>query len=332
MGGNLFKVGRIQKEEYFNILDSLKPILTKHFGDHYRIPVAYRNKKDYGDVDIIVDAAVVLNKTNWKNELCKDLNVTQVQSQRNVFSMLYRNFQTDIFLVGTNKLDTCYNFMCYNILGNLIGRIYHKFDLRYGEDGLHYVLRGYNNHISKEVLVSRDMREILKFIGLSYDRWEQGFADLEQIFQYVMISKYFCSNSYDLKYFNIQKRATERPDFNKFLDYLETNKIDKNFEFDKNKEVYLPMIDEFFKTDLQTKHKEHLEKQRILEAVSKKFNGKIVMDLIPELNGKELGDFICGYKEAYKDVFNEVTFERTQEEINKDILHYYNNLYEKLSI
>lgn len=327
MGGNLFKVGRISKDEYVEICYSLQPVFDKHFGYKYRIPVAYRNKKDYGDVDIILDAAVIINKPNWKEELCAELGVTQTKSVRNVFSMLYRNFQVDIFLVGTKKLDTCYNFMSYNILGNLIGRIYHKFNLRYGEDGLFYVLRGYNNHISKEIIVSRDMRDILEFIGLSYERWQQGFNDLEEIFEYVINSKYFCSNSYDLKYFNIEKRATERPDFNKFLDYINNNAIVKNYPFVKEKEIYLPMIDEFFKTDLQTSYKNHIEEQIKLEEVSKKFNGKIVMELIPELTGKELGKFILTYKMGLEPFVDNI-LSMNQDEINEDILLHY-KYYEK---
>lgn len=324
MGGNLFKVGRVSREEYFDILKSLKPVLDKHFGDHYRIPVAYRNKKDYGDVDIIVDAGILVNRPNWKAELNTDLGVTQVHSVRNVHSMLYRNFQTDVFLIGTNKLDMCYNFMSYNILGNLIGRIYHKFNLRYGETGLYYVLRGFNNHISKEILVSRNMQDILTFIGLSYERWVEGFDDVEEIFEYIMTSKYFCSNSYDLKYYNIQKRATERPDFNKFLDYIHERNIVKNYPFEPNKEIYLDKIDDFFGTDLRSEYEKHEEKKKIWAEVAKKFSGKLVMELT-KLNGKPLGDFIVKYKDFYGDDFNDWIIRTPQEEINENILLLYQN-------
>ncbi len=324
MGGNLFKVGRISKEEYFDILDSLRPVLDKHFGDRYRIPVAYKNKKDYGDVDIIVDAAVIMNKPNWKADLNADLGVTQVHSVRNVHSMLYRNFQTDVFLVSTNKLETCYHFMSYNILGNLIGRIYHKFNLRYGEDGLHYVLRGYSNHISKEILVSRDMEQMLNFIGLSYDRWKKGFDDLEDIFVYIQSSVFFCSDSYDLKYFNIQKRATERPDFNKFLDYLQEYQITKNYPFNKNKEVYLKEIDSYFGTDLQNKYDAHVEKQKIVAEVAGKFNGRIIMELTG-LKDKEIGTFITVFKNIHGEDFENYVLKSTQEEINEKIISTYQN-------
>lgn len=322
MGGNLFKVGRVDKDRYFEIVDSLRPVLFKRFGSNYRIPVAYRNKPNYGDVDIILDAGVIQNQPDWFDELCSELGVEKTQSVRNVRSMLYQNFQVDIFLVGSSKINTCDNFMSYNILGNLIGRIYHKFNLRYGEDGLFYVLRGFNNHVSKEIIVSREMRHILEFIDLSYLKWLQGFDDVEEIFEYVIGSKYFCSNSYDLKYFNIQKRATERPEFNKFLDYLDEKKIEKNYPFEKEKNIYIPMIDDFFYTDLKSKYEEHVERQGILEKLSKKFNGKIIMELIEGIDGKELGKFIGDYKNACPNFEHDVLL-LPQETINEDIKKYY---------
>jgi len=167
------------------------------------------------------------------------------------------------------------------------------------------------------------MKDILEFVGLSYERWVLGFDDVEDIFEYVISSKYFCSNSYDLKYFNVQKRANERPDFNKFLDYISERNIEKNYPFNKEKEVYLHMIDEYFWTDLQSKYSEHVEKQEKLQIVSQKFNGKIVMEVIPNISGKELGEFINNYKNYLGDNFIEFTLSRTDNEIKEDIKRYY---------
>jgi len=322
MGGNLFKAGRVSKERYFQIVASLIPILDKHFGESYRIPVAYREKADYGDVDIIVDAAIILNKPQWKKELIKDLGVTETQSVRNVYSMLYMDFQVDVFLVGSRKLESTYNFMSYNILGNLIGRIYHKFNLRYGEDGLFYVLRGFNNHISKEISVTRDMEKMLEFVGLSYERWKQGFDNVQEIFDYVIASKYFCATSYQKGNF---VGRLERPDFMKFLDYVETNAPDKNYPFVKTKEVYLDEIDAFFGSELKTAYAQHIKRQEILEKVSKKFNGHVVMSLLG-LDGEPLGKFIGMYKKYRGDSFEHFMLNSNTKQIEEDIVQFYNFL------
>jgi len=325
MGGNLYKVQRVSRERYDEIVASLKPVLDKHFGDYYRIPIAYHEKSSYGDVDIILDAGFLLNK-KWEGPLLKDLGDVEVKKVRNVTSVLYMNFQVDFFCVSTSRFISTSNFMNYNIFGNLIGRIYHKFNLKYGEDGLKYVLRGFNEHISKEIVLSRDMKKMLEFLELSYDRWTVGFKNLNEIFEYVIGCKYFCSNSYSEDYFNVRKRATERPDFNSFLDYLKQNNIDKNYPFEKNKEIYLPMINDYFpESNLVEKYKAHVKLQEKLKTIHDKFNGKIIMELLP-LEGKELGQFINSYKEHKGDDFERYILESNQGLIEFSIKNHYNML------
>lgn len=322
MGGNLYKVGRVTKERYKEIVASLLPILDKHFGAYYRIPIPYHNKKNYGDVDIILDAGFLLNR-NWEEPLLKDMGVVQVKKVRNVTSILYWDFQVDFFCVGTSKFESTYNFMCYNILGNLIGRIYHKFNLKYGEHGLSYVMRSYNNHSIHEVQVSKDMKRMLEFVDLSYDRWKLGFDNLIDIFQYVIGSKYFCASQYSDEYFNVRKRATQRPDFNTFLDYLKENNITKNYPFSYNREVYLPTIIEAFpEVNLQERYDKHNAIQVKLENIAKKFNGKLIMELTP-LRGADLGKFINDYKKYKGNDFDEIILISSQEYINKSIVEFY---------
>lgn len=321
MGGNLYKTGRISKEEYQKIISILLPILDRHFGKNYRIPVAYRSKPDYGDVDIILNATFVRNK-EWLEPIIEDLEMSQrkkveVKKVRNVYSLLFMNFQVDFFLLGESIFEMTYHFMSYNILGNLLGRIYHKFNLKYGEDGLKYVLRGYNDRVSKEIYLTRDMRKILGFLGLSYDRWEQGFDDVEEIFVYIINCKYFTSDSYDEKYFNVRKRATERPDFNKFLDYLKKNGIEKNYPFSRDKEVYIPMIEEYFpESKLSEKYEKHLKDQVIAKEVAEKFNGRTIMRVLGVTDGAVVGDRIGKIKAHYGDGFEDFILKSTQEEID----------------
>lgn len=321
MGGNLFKAGRVTKERYEEILASLIPVLDKHFDDRYGIPRPYRDKADYGDVDIILDAGCIQNKPDWFRKICDDLGVEETHSVRNVRSMLYKNFQVDFFMTKTSEFESSINFMSYNILGNLLGRIYHKFNLRFGEAGLFYVLRGFSNHISKEIVVTRDMQKILSFVGLSYQRWKEGFNNVEEIFEYVIESPYFCSNSYSPEYYSVRKRANERPDFVKFLDYLETNKIEKNFPFERPKEQYLGMIDFYFKTDLKSANDKHVIKQERLQRIAEKFNGRLVKDLL-NIEGKEIGLFLEKYKSGFKDeeTFGDFVLNATSKEIEQDIL------------
>ena len=59
MGGNLFKLGRLPKDEYLKVEATIKPYLDKKLGGFYRIPRYYFSKPDFGDLDIIVSSEVI---------------------------------------------------------------------------------------------------------------------------------------------------------------------------------------------------------------------------------------------------------------------------------
>lgn len=330
MGGNLFKVGRVSKDRYNEILRSLRPILDRHFrlkeaGEElvcfYRIPIAYFDKADYGDVDIIVNKKYLQDR-DWVAPLIKDMGVTEVKKVRNVVSTLYQDFQVDFFTVADGNFESTYQFMCYNVLGNLLGRMFHKFNLKYGEDGLKYVLRGYNDTVSREISLTKDVVKALEFLELDPANWKYGFSNRKEIFDYVINCKYFCSSSYSDEYFNVRKRASQRPDFNAFLDYLKWKNIDKNYPFVKEKEVYIPMIEAFFpESNLMERYLKHMEKQQILEQVAEKFNGRIVMTLLGYKDA-QLGRFLDTVKSFYGDKFNSMVIALSQEQVNHLIIRF----------
>jgi hypothetical protein len=137
----------------------------------------------------------------------------------------------------------------------------------------------------------------------------------------VIESPFFCSNSYDPVYYNVRKRANERPDFVKFLDYLEKNKIEKNYPFLRPKEIYLEPIDLFFGTDLKSAYEAHVIKQERLNKVRERFNGGLIMNLL-KIEGKELGSFINSYKNRFttEEEFEDFILNASDRQIEQDIL------------
>jgi hypothetical protein len=92
------------------------------------------------------------------------------------------------------------------------------------------------------------------------------------------------------------------------------------------------MIDSFFpEAQLLEKHKKHCDKQEIYKAVAEKFNGKVIMRLIPELKDKELGRFIEDYKRKFdtEEAFETVIMSLEQTVVNKDILWFYKSKFLK---
>ena len=71
-----------------------------------------------------------------------------------------------------------------------------------------------------------------------------------------------------------------------------------------------------------SKYNEREEENKI---ISSKFNGKILMDLYPELKGKTLGDAISGFKKQFDD-FTVYALSMNKEQILKDFKEYYEKI------
>ena len=99
-----------------------------------------------------------------------------------------------------------------------------------------------------------------------------------------------------------KKRNRKRGSYHVFLQYLKDNEINVRYPFEKDKDVYLPVVDAYFP------EAKLLEKLRVLQAkdrenkiLSQKFNGDLVMTWLPDLKGKQLGHAITGFKESFED-------------------------------
>ena len=303
MGGNLFKLGRLPKEKYLDIERELRIYLDQKFGDQYRIPRYFKDKADFGDVDIILSHAILKNKT-WpeiKEEIIEDLQLKKYQTTGTLFSTVYRNFQVDYFLRSVKYFDSTYYFLSFNDLGNLIGKIYRRFNLKYGEEGLVYVFRRANQHYKKDIPVSLNFKKIYQFLKLDNQKWEEGFNSRKEMFDWIVASPYFSIQPYTKLSKKSEKRAKERTTMKRFLAYLEEKNIKQEYQYLENKEDYLPMIDAYFpEANLVEAIKKEKAREVFLEELKEKYNGKMIMQLFPQLKGKELGAFIKSFQDQYE--------------------------------
>jgi hypothetical protein len=176
------------------------------------------------------------------------------------------------------------------------------------------------------LLLSREPQAIFDFLGFDYSRYLQGFSELEDIFKFVIGSKYFDYHLFDLENLNTinRTRNRKRKTYNLFLAYLKDHNVTKEFTFNPDKTTYVPWIAQSFPAanfyvQLESVQQE-LEQRRQLAA---KFNGRIVMELFPNLSGKQLGDFIANFKKQYAD-FNLFVQEASQAQIMAELLDFHN--------
>ncbi len=295
--------------------------LAKKLLSEYRIPRAYGDKPDFGDMDILV-----IDRPGWKNvrqEIVSDLGITQQRTIGHVFSTVYKNLQTDFFAVPERYFESTYTFMSFNDLGNFIGRICRKFNLKYGEEGLSYVYRRPSNeNYKRDLELTQDFKKICAFLGLDYAAWEKGFESLGYLYRWMIGSPYFSVTPYlDEMKGNLKGRAQERTTVTNFVDWLSKNNITQRPEF-AERSSYLPMIIDYFPEAKlgEQLQQEHQKEQRDSE-LARKFSGKLVMKLLPQLQGKELGEFILKFKQSFED-FEAFLLSSTEAEIAKKVLEF----------
>lgn len=327
MGGNLFKLGRLPQAEYKILEQKICQYLDQKLGDNYRIPRYYNDKPDFGDIDIVISTAAI--QGDWqqlKTEIIDDLQLTTYKSVGAVFSTVYENFQVDYFIRKEKYFLSTYNFLSFNDIGNLIGRIFRKFNLKYGEKGLMYVFRRADNHYVRDIPISIDFEKIFNFLELDYLKWQVGFANKQELFDWVIDSPYFSVRPYlkDNQSKSIGKRVNVRPTIQAFLAYLEEQKITKVCEF-YERDAYLPMINAYFpEANLLAEIAHEKQREAYVNAIREKYNGRLIMEWIPELNGKQLGLFINTFQESLVD-YEKTLFESTPESIRTRVLDFYSS-------
>lgn len=335
MGGNAIKkipLVRITKEEYPELEKDILTKLNILFPNQEILTIPYyKNKKDFGDIDIIIE------KPKWFSirSIISMFQTREIHRNSDVISFEYRNFQVDLIFTSKQNLTTSVFYFSYNDLNNLVGRFSHKFNLKFGHDGLSYVQRNKSENSVGKIFLTKEPREIYEFLDYDYDRYLKGFYEIEDVFKFVCSSKYFNTDTFEYENLNHQNRTRnkKRKTYSMFLDWLKTSEYsNKKFQYSKNKNEYLKMINDYFpKSNLIEKIRIFKENEERISKIKDKFSGFIIMKLIPNLLGKELGSFINEFKKKFNTIedFYKYIEVNEQEDINQMILSTY-KLKEKL--
>jgi hypothetical protein len=304
MGGNLFKLGRKPRDEYLAIESEVRAFLGGLVGEaNYRIPRYYADKPDFGDLDALVSTAAVAELGGFDRfveRLQEELGVDQTKQTGHVYSTVFRDFQVDYFMRPPERLEASYNYLSFNDIGNLIGKIYRRLGFKYGDDGLSYVFRRADQESYKrELLVSRDWPRILELIGLDVAAWEAGFSSLEDMFTWVVASPYFSVAPYERLSKSTERRANARRTIARFLDWLERSAITQRYTYAEERDAYVGWAAAAFpEAGLEAA----LARERALEAedasLREKYSGGLVRAWTG-LEGKELGGFLRDFGRSY---------------------------------
>ena len=233
MGGNAIKnVQRLNKDAYEKISNEVPLLLLDALGERViKIIKAYSKKENFGDMDLVVESDNLPN--NYIEKLIYRFNLSDGDYVKNgnIFSFRYRGydtneksieFQIDLIMTKSDKLEIAYNYFNYNDLSNLLGRMTKKLGFKLGHDGLSYIER-VNDHIVTNECFSNNYYLALEYLHLDVEQYKKGFETLEDIFKFVASSPFFNPDIYLLHNRNYISRTRDkkRKTYRAFLEYCE---------------------------------------------------------------------------------------------------------------
>ena len=235
-----YGVERLTKEQYDEVLSALTITLPYKT---VAIP-SYRAKDSFGDCDLLTTAT----DDAFEKSLSKDFALLGKKKNGSVtsYALKYSNFppfQFDLIKAREDSFKFHYNYLSYNDLGNLIGRVAAAFGFKFAHDGL-YILAWYNHqgeersvgrvkedgktndhaeHKMEKLFIS-NFDQALEFLGFDSSRFAQGFDTIDDILDFVASSKYFCKDFFlfENRNHDQRKRDVKRPTYTRALEYFDT--------------------------------------------------------------------------------------------------------------
>lgn len=336
MGGNALKnseTRRLMKDEYFALEAKVVGQLRKDFPGHRVEAVrAYRNKESFGDMDVLFESSGLT--TNLSDYVKQTFASKEVVKNGSVTSFECEGFQVDLLCTPSEEFDVSVNYFAWNDLGNLMGRVAHKMGFKYGHDGLKMVFRD-GDYQFAEVVVTRDVEQMVKFLGYDYDRLLKGFDTLEEMFAFAASTMFFNKDMYLLENRNHTSRMRDRKraSYREFLlwcaeapnlpaypwaDMKEKGGPKYKLEFVKRAREFFPEFGAVYdKTmaDFET-----------WKQVKATFNGNLVREWTG-LDGKELGEFMKHLREVQnvmgKEAWESMVLAAGQEGMKKWVMPFF---------
>ena len=304
-----YGVERLTKEQYDEVLSALTITLPYKTA---AIP-SYRSKESFGDCDLLTTAT----DDAFEKSLSKDFALLGKKKNGSVtsYALKYGNFplfQFDLIKAKEDSFKFHYNYLSYNDLGNLIGRVAAAFGFKFAHDGL-YILAWYdhkgeehsvarvkeygktNDHAEykMEKLFISNFDEAFEFLGFDSLRFAQGFDTVDDILDFVANSKYFCKDFFlfENRNHDQRKRDVKRPTYTRALEYFDTLVEAKSRD----------EVTRAFKTDVATKYPSIINIKRSMRkeikrkyVLSRRLSSRRVVWLYGRLFNKQLEGVALG--------------------------------------
>lgn len=318
MGGNALKIKtrRHTKQEvldYYKLVDEF----LKTQNVQYTITKSYESKETFGDMDVLIASAY---SDVWKNKILEHFKPEEYTKGDSVVSFNLGELQTDFIFTGIEKYEMSKIYYDFNIIGACMGMIANKIRLKFSNNGLSLTIHSADKtYIVCDTNITKDIPTIFKLLDLDYSRYLQGFETLEDIFEFIMKSKYFCPRTL------MDSTRKYSSSIQKFQIYLKDKLgVDYPTKPKLNKfELYEFYDKEFPEAKVMEKYNIGILKYETKKLISQKYRGTLIMEWVG-LKGKELGYHLNNFKSNFAD-FNAYALSNSCQTIKTDFLTYYNS-------
>lgn len=307
MGGKALKkveTRRYNLEEYKEtssfIISELKKILL--YSVISDIPYL-REKETFGDLDVLVSFNTSTDIQSIMQIILNHFQPDEHIKNGKVLTFNYKDLQVDIVFTPLECFPLSLTYYSWNDAGMLLGRICHYLGLKYGPEYLRLLVLNDNDRVC-DIPLTNDPKIIFSILGLDFEIFKNGFDNYTQLFDFISTSKYFYYDIFDSALINSasRRRDNKRVSLHLFFEYLTLNQerwkhSNKKRTQDENIEFIDKLFPEKFIYNTIAEANRKIEIKRL---VSEKWNGNIIMSIIPDLVDSKLGNAINKHKEYVK--------------------------------
>ncbi|MCJ1459171.1 hypothetical protein MMC28_009548 [Mycoblastus sanguinarius] len=230
MGGKAFAsapdflIVRLPTQQYLKLRDHYQKLLLK-FYHRTVVPPEAPEKLDHGDIDILADKQL---HQFTRQELAEALDAklhTQVGRTSSFAIRLpdedCKYFQLDVHLCKKGHLDWETTVYSYGDLWHIIGATATRFGFSINDTGLHARIAEIEETNKKDCLLhlTSSPQEIMEFLGLNATQFEDGFATLNEVFEWATASRLFRRKFFEKEVISDKERRMRdnRPMYSNFV-------------------------------------------------------------------------------------------------------------------
>ncbi|AXH59783.1 hypothetical protein [Pseudomonas amygdali] len=316
------------------VSQALDQVLAKHGCPRpCHVIRAYREKATFGDVDLLVHQEMVeaIGKELIVSELGAllghDLPYFQVHPKASQFHTALPleeggALQIDFQMIPELTFEYAKDYFAWNDLSKLMQILGRSMSgLNFGVDGLSRSVK-HKGQVIGRVTFTHDFTEALGFLGFDVERFNQGFDNLEAMYEFVVKHPNFNSSMYQWENRTSRGRGQDmdRPTYLGFLEWMKGR--DLPLEAPADETDWVGKAYERFPAA-------HAEKDALFteledrQSLRVRFNGGIVSKLTG-LRAEALGDFMKAYRKSEgEEVFVKKVLAMSDEDLHARISTYW---------